>query len=72
MDRQLVIFGILKKENDNVTSKEVDAKIAEAVKENGNGATAEQLKDYFGDYYFEYLVALDKALDILYNNANIS
>ncbi len=72
MDRQLVIFGILKKEAKEVTNEEVNAKVDEAVIENANSMTAEQMRDYFGDYYFEYLAALEKALGILYDNANIS
>lgn len=72
MDRQMVIYGILQKEKKEVTVEEVNAKIDEAVKENVNNMTAEDLKNYFGEYYFEYLVALDKALDIIYSNAKIS
>lgn len=72
MDRQMIIFGILQKEKIEITSKEVDDKIKEAIIQTGGQMTKADIIDYFGEYYFEYLIAMEKSLDILCDYAKIS
>lgn len=73
MDTQLLIYAILDKEDIKVEPKEVDKKVAEIIKEIGNmSVDADTLKAYYGDFYFEALVASEKAVDFIYDNAKIS
>lgn len=72
MDRQMIIFGILQKEKVKITSKEVDDKIAETLMQTGGQMSKADIIDYFGEYYFEYLIAMEKSLDILCDYAKIS
>ena len=72
MDTQMAVFSLLQKEGKSVTKEEVDARVQTALKDDNYGVSAEDLLNYMGEYYFEYLVALEKALDILYNYAVIS
>ena len=67
----MVLYAVLDKEKLGLTDKEVQAQLDETVK-NYSGADEEKIKQFYGDYYFEYLAVNEKALDFLYKNADIS
>lgn len=71
MEEQMVLYAVLDKEKLGLTDKEVQAQLDETVK-NYSGADEEKIKQFYGDYYFEYLAVNEKALDFLYKNADIS
>lgn len=73
MDEQMVTYLILDNEKLELTDKDIEAQITEMLEEIGNdGVTAETLKEFYGEHYFEMLAVNDKALDFLYENAKIS
>jgi len=73
MDSQMIVYAILDKEGIAITKKDVDEKIKEIVKQIGNSeVTEEQVVEYYGRYNFETMVADEKAMDFLYENANVS
>lgn len=71
MDEQMVLYAVLDKEKLGLTDDEVKAKLDETVKLY-NGVSEDTIKDFYGDFYFEYLAVNEKALDYLYKNADIS
>lgn len=71
MDEQMVLYAVLDNEKIGLTDNEVKAKLDETVK-NYDGVSEEKIKEFYGDYYFEYLAVNEKALDFLYKNADIS
>lgn len=73
MEEQMVLYAVLDKEKLSVSDDDVKAKIDETLKNYGSASvTADTLKEFYGDYYFEYLAVNEKALDFLYKNADIS
>jgi len=73
MESQMAIYAIFDKEKLSFTEKDVEAKIDEIVKQiNNKNVTAKEVKEYYGDYYFEDLVINDKVTDFLLENAKIS
>lgn len=73
MDEQMVAYSILDNEKLGLKDEEVNKKIAETVKSiNNSQVTAETVKNYYGEYYFEYMTVSEKAADYLYKNAKIS
>ncbi len=73
MEAQMVAYSILDKEKLGLKSEEVNKKIDETVKSiNNSQVTADTVKNYYGEYYFEYLTVSEKAADYLYKNAKIS
>lgn len=72
METYMIIYAILDKKNIKLEQKEVTQKLNETVKEiNNPQITADYLKEYYGDYYFETVVVNEKVLDFLYKNAKI-
>ncbi len=71
MEMQMIIFYILDKESISVTEKEATDYLNSLLDDNEK-LTAKDYIDFFGEYYFEFAVAQEKALDILYKNAIIS
>ena len=71
MQLQMIVFYILDKEGVTITKKDANDYLNGLLEENEN-LTAKDFIDFFGEYYFEFAVAQEKALDILYNNAVIS
>lgn len=71
MDEQMVLYAVLDNEKIGLTDNEVKAKLDETVK-NYDGVSEEKIKEFYGDFYFEYLAVNEKALDFLYKNADIS
>lgn len=73
MEEQMVLYSVLDKEKLEVTDDEIKAKLDEQVANyNSTGINADTLKEFYGEYYFEYLAVNEKALDYLYKNADIS
>lgn len=73
MEAQMVAYSILDKENLGLKTEEINKKIDETVKSiNNSQVTADTVKNYYGEYYFEYLAVSEKAADYLYKNAKIS
>ena len=63
MDEVMPLYAILDKENIEITKEDVDKKLDEIVEMQGStSVTADQLKDYYGEFYFESMVARDLAL----------
>ena len=53
--------------------EEVSKKIDETVKSiNNSQVSADTVKSYYGEYYFEYMTVSEKVADFLYKNAKIS
>ncbi|MBE6732728.1 MAG: hypothetical protein E7561_01875 [Ruminococcaceae bacterium] len=67
---QMVLYYIFDKEGMSVTKDEINAKIKEIVEKN-EGATTDTVKEYYGEYYFEYLVVSEKVSDFLCENAKV-
>ncbi len=67
---QMILYYIFDKEGMSVTKDEINAKIKEIV-ENNEGATTDTVKEYYGEYYFEYLVVSEKVSNFLYENAKV-
>ncbi len=73
MDAQMPIYALIDKEGITVTSKEIEAKINEKVKSyNNSSITADDVKEYYGEYYFEDVIVKEKALEFMRKNAKIS
>ena len=73
MENQMLMYAVLDKEKLGLNKDDVTKKLNETVKNyNSSSVTADVLKKYYGDYYFEYLVVNEKATDYLYKNAEIS
>lgn len=73
MDEQMVAYSILDNEKLGLKDEEVNKKIDETVKSiNNSQVTAETVKKYYGEYYFEYVAVSEKVADYLYENAKIS
>lgn len=72
MDDQMLVYSVLDKAKLSVTSEDIDAKaqkIAEDI--NQSSVTAETVKEYYGEYYLEYIIVNEKVLDYMYDNATI-
>ena len=74
IEETMPLYAILDKEDVTVTEKDIEAKLKELVKEYGDAGTsvdADTLKKSVGEYSIENLVAKEKALEIIKENANI-
>lgn len=71
MDKQMVVYSVLDNEKISVTDDDVKAALDDMAKDYDN-LSADELKEYYGDFYIEYLAVNEKALDFLYENADIS
>lgn len=67
---QMALYYIFDKEGMSCSSDEINAKINEFVKAN-EGSTASDVKDFYGEHYFEYVVVSEKVSDFLYENAKV-
>ena len=67
---QMVVYYIFDKEGMSVTKDETNAQIKKIVDAN-EGATTDTVKEYYGDYYFEYLVVREKVSEFLFKNAKV-
>ncbi len=72
MDSQMPVYALLDAEGIEVTKTDIDNRINEIVKGYGSDEIkAEDIKEYYGEYYFENLIATEKALEIMSKNAKI-
>ncbi len=72
MEQSMPMYAILDKEKIKVTQKDIDEKIKEIVAEQDNGSVTEkELREYYGDYYFENVVANEKAIDVIVKYADV-
>ena len=73
MDSQMAIYAVFDKEKLSFTQKDVDAEVNKIVEEIGNSSvTAKEVKEYYGEYYFEDLVINAKVTELLLKTAKIS
>ncbi len=73
MKEQMVFYAIFDNEAMKATDKEIKDRTKEYVASyNDSSITEAVVKEYYGDYYFEYLVVSEKVTDFLYKNAKIS
>ena len=73
MDEQMVAYSILDNEKLGLKDEEVSKKIDKTVKSiNNSQVSADTVKSYYGEYYFEYMTVSEKVADFLYKNAKIS
>ncbi len=72
MDAQMIIYAIADKEGFEATKEEMEMEAKDIAKSIGNAeVTVDQVKEYYGDYYFEEMVITDKVTKFLYDNAEI-
>lgn len=73
MQEQMMFYAVFDNEKMTATDKEIEDKTKEIVATyKSDKITAETVKDYYGDYYFEYSVISEKVIEFLYENAKIS
>lgn len=72
MDQMMPMYAIVDKEGLEVTDKDIENEINKMVKQfNDKSITADKLKEYYGEYYFENLAVNQKALDTVKKYAKI-
>lgn len=72
MDEVMPLYAILDKEKIEITADAIDEKLEEIVALQGDSSvTAGELKDYYGEFYFESMVARDLALKFVKENVKI-
>lgn len=73
MSEQMPLYAILDEEKVEVTTAEIDGAAKDMIEEYGDdsGITVEQLREYYGDYYFENILVSEKAIEILKKYADI-
>lgn len=72
MDTQMVIYAIIDEEKLEVDTADIEKEAEEYVKSLGSeDVTVEDVKEYYGEYYFEEVAATEKVMDYLYENAKI-
>ncbi len=72
MDEVMPLYAILDKEKIEISKEDVDEKINEIVAMQGNSSvTVQQLKDYYGEFYFESVVARELALEVVKEQVTI-
>ena len=64
MDEVMLLYAILDKEKIEITADAVDEKLEEII-------AAGELKDYYGEFYFESMVARELAIKVVKENAKI-
>lgn len=73
MKSQMAIYLVFDKENLSFEQKEIDDKVNEIVKQIGSDqVTAQEVKDYYGEYYFENLIINEKVTEYLLGKIKIS
>ena len=72
MDEVMPLYAILDKEKIEITAEAIDEKLEEIIALQGDSSvTAGELKDYYGEFYFESMVARDLALKFVKENVKI-
>lgn len=73
MDMQMPVYALIDNEGITVTAKDIETEINETVKSyNDSSITADAVKEYYGEYYFESIIAREKVLEFIRKNAKIS
>ncbi len=71
MDSQLLLYAVLDDAKLELTNNDINAEAEKIAKDAGEGVTIDKVKEYYGEYYLEYLVVSEKALQHMYDNAKI-
>lgn len=71
MDEQLAAYALIDGENIPLTAEDTKVQLEKLCRQYGDDVSEDEIKEYFGNYYFEALAANDKAADYLYENAKI-
>ncbi|MBO5021352.1 MAG: FKBP-type peptidyl-prolyl cis-trans isomerase [Clostridia bacterium] len=73
MSENMPLYAIIDEEKVEVTASEIDGVVKDMLEDYGEDAnvTAEQLKEYYGEYYFENILVSEKAVEILKKYADI-
>lgn len=72
MDQTMPMYAIIDKEKIEIADDDIKNYIDKIVKEyDSDTITADTLKEYYGEYYFENMVANEKAIDAIKNYATI-
>ncbi|MBR7133468.1 MAG: FKBP-type peptidyl-prolyl cis-trans isomerase [Clostridia bacterium] len=73
LKKLILYYAVLDAEGIEIEASEIDKMINDEVKAiNNSSVDAKYLKEFYGDYYFEAMVANEKAIELLYDNAKIS
>ncbi len=71
MKTQMIYYAILDEEGLEVTPEETAEQLEKYAEELSGSVTEEQLKETFGEYYFEVMAVIEKVDAFLYKNAEI-
>lgn len=71
MDAQMVVYAIFDKEGFELTDEKLSEMTEEIMSEYDSSISEQNIKDYYGKYYFEYIYVNDTVADFLYENAEI-
>lgn len=72
MKSQMALYYILDNEKFSVSAEDIDAEIQKVLSyESMKGVTKENITEYYGRYYFEYIAVESKVKDFLYEKAVI-
>lgn len=73
MDSQMIMYAIFDAEKLSFKQSDIDAFVNKELKKiSDSSVTKEQLLEYYGDYYFEAAVIVEKATDYIVKNAKVS
>jgi len=73
METQIVVYAILDKENLKYDTNKVQNETVQKIKESGNSTiTVDQIKELYGEFYFEELAVTEAVIDYLYKSADIT
>jgi len=73
MENQIIIYAILDKEGLEYDTAKVQENTMQKIKDAGNTTiTTDQIKEYYGQYYFEELAVTEAVIDYLYKSADIT
>ena len=72
MDEVMPLYAIIDKEKIEITADAIDEKLEEIIALQGDSSvTAGELKEYYGEFYFESMVARDLALKFVKEKVKI-
>lgn len=71
MDIQMTLYAIADKENLKYSPKQAQEAAEKTAKNIGENVTVENVKSFYGEYYFEEMVFIEMVSDFLYEQAKI-
>ena len=73
MSEQMPLYAILDEEKVTFTTADIDNVVKDMLEDYGkdSGVTAEQLKEYYGEYYFENILVSEKVVEVLKDYAKV-